>query len=411
MRARTTFLVVVVVLLCFSSANLCSARTVDFEDIDLAPESDIRVVTDDDGNVLPSGFISSGGVQLLNEHAPWGWSLGFLVSNRTDTATPGFDPTIGDFGAVVNDASAFSGSGVNGSSNYAVSFGYLDSLDPTNIQQLQLLPRLLVPADQQIVAAHFTNTTWAGLSMIQGDGFAKVFGGETGDDPDFFRLSVYGSSAGVPLSESVEMYLADFRFENPEDDFILNEWKRLDLSALSDADELYFNLDSSDVGDFGMNTPSFFAIDGIELRDAAALIGDFSGNGQIDNSDVDLVCSAISNGGADATFDLDANGMVGTGDVDTLLAAAGVVAGDTNFDGTVDFADFLVVSASFGNATTWSQGDFDCDGTTQFSDFLILSSNFGETMTQEALNVPEPGNAMMLFWLGLLGLRRRRFAG
>lgn len=58
-------------------------------------------------------------------------------------------------------------------------------------------------------------------------------------------------------------------------------------------------------------------------------------------------------------------------------ASSEIKPGDSNFDGKVDFADFLVLSASFGNDGTWSTGDFDGDGIVAFSDFLLLSSNFG----------------------------------
>lgn len=397
------------VILC-ATPSLTFARMVDFEDIELEPETDLRVVNDEDGNVLTRGFIDSGGVQFVNETQPWGWSLGFLVSNRTDTQTPGFDPSVGDFGAVVNDSSSFAGGGANGSANYGVSFGYLDALDPLNISQLELLPHLVLPSDQQIVAADFTNTTWAGLSMSHGDGFAKAFGGESGSDPDFLRLSVYGSKAGTPLSDQVEMYLADFRSENADEDFILREWQRLDLTPLAEADRLYFNLDSSDVGDFGMNTPSFFAIDNIELQGIEALLGDYSGNGSIDNEDVDRLCSEVTLG-ADASleFDFNGDGAVDPIDVNALLSAAGVLPSDVNFDGTVDFADFLILSNAFGKSSVWSRGDFDCDGVTQFSDFLTLSAHFGQS-SSDAQSVPEPSSSILslaaTFGLSLLARRR-----
>ena len=56
------------------------------------------------------------------------------------------------------------------------------------------------------------------------------------------------------------------------------------------------------------------------------------------------------------------------------------LAGDANEDGEVSFADFLIVSANFGQSDrTWQAGDFNGDGLTGFDDFLILSENFGAT--------------------------------
>jgi hypothetical protein len=51
------------------------------------------------------------------------------------------------------------------------------------------------------------------------------------------------------------------------------------------------------------------------------------------------------------------------------------VLGDIDGSGTVDFADFLILSKNFGTAE--SQGDLDCDGRVGFADFLILSAHFG----------------------------------
>jgi hypothetical protein len=97
--------------------------------------------------------------------------------------------------------------------------------------------------------------------MRDGDTFAKKFGGDSGADPDWFKLSVYGTDAGgALLPQSVEFYLADFRGDN---DYIVDTWELLDLSSLAAAHQLYFNFSSSDVGDFGMNTPGTFAIDDI----------------------------------------------------------------------------------------------------------------------------------------------------
>jgi|GEM_PF-1741684 len=384
------------------------ATTVDFEDIQLDSDSDVRAVIGDDGMALAEAFIASSGVQFSNENAPWGFSGGFLISNRTDTVTPGYDPTIGDFGAVVNDSSSFAGGGAGeGDDNFAIGFGFLDGLDATSLDQLASLPHVVLPEDQKVVAAQITNTTWAGLSMLNGDGFAKVFGGTSGNDPDFFRLTVYGSEDGVPLSESVEFFLADYRSENNDEDFVLNEWQRVDLTPLSSADRLYFNLDSSDVGDFGMNTPAYFAIDDIELNEL--VFGDVSGDGVLDVTDVDQVCSAIVSIDAIESFDLDGDGSVGQGDVAAMLAAASRLPGDMNFDGAVGFEDFLLLSESFGESAAWSSGDLDCDGMAEFSDFLILSDNFGQ-MAAASHAVPEPSAVLQLLVLvALCATTRQRF--
>ena len=85
----------------------------------------------------------------------------------------------------------------------------------------------------------------------------------------------------------------------------------------------------------------------------------------------------------------------------------GVILGDLDQDGTVAFADFLVLSQNFGTAGDYSQGDVDCDGTVAFADFLTLSSNFGQSAAAEAASVPEPSGAALLL-IGLVAIARRR---
>ncbi|MFW5893957.1 MAG: DUF4465 domain-containing protein [Verrucomicrobiota bacterium] len=166
------------------------------------------------------------------------WS-GWAYSRDTDTVTSG----------LANQYSAITGTGARGSTNYgisnadtAITFG--GALDFTGR------------------GFDVTNTTYAHNSMRDGDFFAKQFGGASGDDADFFRLSVEGFLSGSSTG-TVDFYLADYRFSNNADDYIVDSWEFVDLTSLGVVDELTFDLSSSDVGDLGMNTPDYFAIDNI----------------------------------------------------------------------------------------------------------------------------------------------------
>ncbi|EMB13843.1 DUF4465 domain-containing protein [Rhodopirellula europaea] len=198
------------------------------------------------------GVFSADGVDFSNSHNDlYGSWSGFAVSNHTDTSTPGYS----------NQFSAYAGSGSGGSDNYAVAFGYANST-PTNINTLTALPSIYLPDGELASSADITNATYAGLSMRDGDSFAKQFGGVTGSDPDFFKLSIFGIDANNQiLDTTIDVFLADFRFTDSLQDYILDDWVTIDLSSMSDARSLHFNLSSSDVGPYGMNTPGYFALD------------------------------------------------------------------------------------------------------------------------------------------------------
>ncbi len=118
-------------------------------------------------------------------------------------------------------------------------------------------------ANKQIISGLWiTNTTITYRSMQNGDGFAKKFGGATGNDPDFYRIIFKGWNNGIAGTDSVVAYLADFTDANNANDYIVKDWKWVDLYALSAVDSITYSLQSSDtVGGLGMNTPAYFCID------------------------------------------------------------------------------------------------------------------------------------------------------
>ncbi len=168
------------------------------------------------------------------------WS-GWAISAMTDVTTPGLD----------NQYSSIVGEGTDGSPAYAVSFAFSGSYVTLDTEQTTGM--LTIPS------VAITNSTYAYLSMRDGDSVAKKFGGETGDDPDFFLLTIETYSEDV-LQETIPFYLADYRFEDNSQDYILDEWIDVPFSNAA-VDSVRFSLTSSDVGMFGMNTPAYFCAD------------------------------------------------------------------------------------------------------------------------------------------------------
>ncbi len=225
-----------IVLAFFCFTFLGAQVVVDFEEFDIMAES---FLNGSDG----SGGFSSGDVFLNNNYNSefMSWT-GWAISNTSDVTTPGF----------TNQYSAITGSGFGGSGNYAVTFNFDNNMVLTG-----------AAAGQPISGMYITNNTYAYLSMLEGDAFSKKFGGVTGDDPDFFLLTIKAFNGGNISADSVNFYLADFRDADNNQDYIVDEWSWVDLSSLGNVDSLSFTLSSSDVGQFGMNTPAYFCVDHI----------------------------------------------------------------------------------------------------------------------------------------------------
>lgn len=222
-----------------------SAQLIDFEEVVLDEEGFWKGA---DG----SGALQIGAARFSNhydtEYESWD---GFAVSNWTDSETTGFG----------NQYSAFPGAGAGGSETYAISYiGFTAA------------PRIDFPEAAEGVfvdGVHITNSTYAALSMLQGDEYSKKFGGDTGLDPDWFRLTITGYDAADEATGAVEVYLADYRFDEASEDHVLDLWQSVSLSELGRVHALDFALDSSDVGDWGMNTPAFFALDDLSFAPLA----------------------------------------------------------------------------------------------------------------------------------------------
>lgn len=233
---------ITICLALFFSKMLLAQTVAGFENFNLPPNSFLN-------NADTADAFSSGGILLPNNYNPAfaSWD-GWAISNTTDTVTPGF----------FNESSAIAGGGAEGSATYAVSYVFGSS-------NMRLKNRGTVNG------LYITNTTYAYLSIKDGDAFAKKFGGITGNDPDFFLLKVKKFFNGLLAADSVAFYLADYRFANNAQDYIVDDWTWLDLSPLGAADSLQFTLSSSDIGAFGMNTPAYFAVDQVTTTDLVSV--------------------------------------------------------------------------------------------------------------------------------------------
>lgn len=236
-----------------ASAFVVKAQIIEkvtFEDLNLPND------TFDDGRKSPAQLnLYESGKLLFNNFfdTSFGgfWSKGFAFSTKTDSTTAGF----------TNMYSCIAAAGNNQSKTYAV-------VQPNGI----IKPSANVTGDFYIKSMYVNNSTYAYKSMQNGDFFAKKFGGVSGNDKDFFLLQIIGfktadtDSGKLVTTDTVDFYLADYRFDDNSRDYIVNSWTQVDLNSLGKVDSIGFYLTSSDTGMFGMNTPAFFCIDDIEYE-------------------------------------------------------------------------------------------------------------------------------------------------
>lgn len=189
-------------------------------------------------------FFVSGTNEFYNYHyADYTTWSGFAYANYTSNDFAG---TMDQFKNAVG--------GAHSGENYGVCYAFNE--DPNNKIKL-----VHTEGTDIVSGMYVTNSAWAVTSMENGDSFAKKFGGEDGNDPDYFKLIATGVDAAGNDTESTEFYLADYRFEDNSEDYIVKDWSWFDLSVLGEVKAVRFHLESSDVGTYGMNTPAYFCFD------------------------------------------------------------------------------------------------------------------------------------------------------
>jgi len=192
--------------------------------------------------------MSSGGWVFTNYYSSYFWG-GFTASNRTDLNQTGLDAQY----------TAVTGGGYDGSAQYAVAYTYGAQTD-------------VYASDGQthtISGCYVTNNLWAYQDMLQGGYGATPFGGSSGNDPDWFKLTATGKNANGQTVGTLDFYLADYRFTNNEDDYIIDTWEWFDLSTLGPVATISFSLSSSKNDYSGMITPAYFCMDNFNDGGAA----------------------------------------------------------------------------------------------------------------------------------------------
>lgn len=164
---------------------------------------------------------------------------GFAYSNVANTTDPAF----------TNQYASYPGGGYQ-TSTYAVA--YEDSTRAVR-------PTVTLPVPTAVSGFRIANTTYAALTMLNGDGYGFSAPLPAGG---WFATTAVGKLA-TTTTGSATFYLADLRGGSPPG--VLSTWAWFDLTSLGTVDRIEFSFDGSDKGTFGLNTPAYFAMDDLTV--------------------------------------------------------------------------------------------------------------------------------------------------
>ena len=203
-----------------------------FEELEVPADGHMSVSTeeDDERTEFASGDFEFA-TGCMSDWDYWYW---FGYANRTETQ---FETLDDQWNNVV-------GGGYDGSANYGVAYAaaFNGPCEVTLLTEPAVVPGFYI-----------TNSSYTYNSLIGGDPYAKKF-----EKGDWFKLTITGYN-NDEVTGTKEYYLADLRDEATA--YIINDWRYVDLSCLGTVTKLGFELDSSDTGDWGMNTPAYFCFD------------------------------------------------------------------------------------------------------------------------------------------------------
>lgn len=226
----------------FTAPNPNVSRSVaTFEDVALGEQgfwngSDLSG-EEDSGNYY--GSFTSSVFSFDNIYtAAWGSYMGFACSSLTDTVTSGY----------MNQYSPKAGEGANGSAQFALAYENGATFNCTYKEGY---------TNNTLKSVMITNGTYVYNEIRDGGAYSKKF--ESGD---WFKVTFTGYK-GETETGSVDYYLADFRDGKT---YINKEWVEVDLTPLSDATTVMITFDSTDKGQFGVNTPTYVFIDNLTIE-------------------------------------------------------------------------------------------------------------------------------------------------
>jgi hypothetical protein len=200
--------------------------TVNFEEVDLGSIGYLKTDT------FASGIITFANIYNTTYFS---WS-GFACSSLHDKTTATFS----------NDLSVYGDGGISGS-KFAVA--YSDAYSGNASFSFTDYTEYVI----KDIAV--TNATYPYLAIKNGNGTAKKF-----TSGDWFKVIIIGYDSNNIETGRINYYLADFRNGKS---YICDTWQTVNLKSLGFIHKIEIAFESSDVGEYGINTPTYVCIDDI----------------------------------------------------------------------------------------------------------------------------------------------------
>lgn len=173
---------------------------------------------------------------------------GFTVSRAAYGKCPDLNDLVANQWSAAMTDPTMAAAGYNGSMDYLL--GFWDVQEPTDIMPTEPVCCIGFPGVVRPQSIAVNNSNYAYWAMRNGTSFSKAFGKD-----DWFKLEIIGVVNDV-ATKKITHYLA-------KDGNIQNAWETVDLSSLGQVNAIYFQLSSSDNGQWGMNTPAYFCVDDV----------------------------------------------------------------------------------------------------------------------------------------------------
>lgn len=228
------FLLAIGTILSFAS---CSDDDNDGDDREILSVIDFENISMPDTGFINNLEYQEKGIRFSNTYTESSYGAyweGFSYSEWTDRTTPG----------LINQYSVYASSGANQSKYFALAYDSYES--PTNFQFIN-------DQSYKVKSVMVNNNTYAVLSIKEGNYPSKQF-----ENGDWFKVIFTGYNVAGEAGKTVEFYLADYRDGKT---YICNAWTKVDLESLGSVNKVTITFDSSDKGEYGVNTPKYVCID------------------------------------------------------------------------------------------------------------------------------------------------------